>query len=207
MKNPYFKFIQIDSKIVESFINKHPSLETYIDKTKPFYVRVTKKIYAGLIHTIISQDETNANVLVIWNQLVDAVRKVNAKRVSKLTDEQLLKIFGKKAELIKKITNDVMSGYLDLKKLSSQPEAIIYDTLKSYLGLNINTIQTFALFSCFKQDVLCEHDLDFIKGLKIFLNKQKIDEQDINHIKIEYRGQLTLFSLCMWRINNERSGN
>ncbi|XQP55764.1 MAG: hypothetical protein ACOQNY_03085 [Mycoplasmoidaceae bacterium] len=207
MKNPYFKFIQIDPKIVESFINKHPSLETFIDKTKPFYVRVTKKIYAGLIHTIISQDETNANVLVIWNQLVDAVKKVSAKRVSKLTDEQLLKILGKKAELIKRITNDVINGNLDLKTLSKQPEALIYDTLRSYQGLNINTIQTFALFSCFKQDVLCEHDLDFIKGLKIFLNKQKIDEQDINHIKIEYRGQLTLFSLCMWRLNNERSGN
>ncbi|MCQ3908946.1 MAG: hypothetical protein MJ200_05490 [Mycoplasmoidaceae bacterium] len=81
--------------------------------------------------------------------------------------------------------------------LVEQSDEAIIKTLRQYQGLSDNTIKTFALFTCFKQNVLCDTDPDFIQGLKIFLNKQDITPEDINHIKVEYNGSLTLFSLCM----------
>ncbi|MCQ3907624.1 MAG: hypothetical protein MJ219_02550 [Mycoplasmoidaceae bacterium] len=83
-------------------------------------------------------------------------------------------------------------------------ESYAIDILSKYSGISLNTIKTFALFACFKQNILCNEDEDFIKGLQTFLHKQKITAQDINSIKIKYKGQLTLFSLCMWKIRNER---
>ena len=205
MKNRYFKYVNIDWKILLKLVKDHPALKQYVHPGEPFPVRVCKDLYVGLIHTIVGQNETNEQTIIKWNQLNEFVKKVKPKRVNNLTFDILVAIFEKdKASLIKQITEDVVSKKLNLKQLAKQPEIEIQNVLSKYQGLDINTIKTFILFTCFKQNVLCNEDPDFIKGLQIFLNKQNISEEDINNIKIEYEGQLTLFSLCMWKIRNER---
>ncbi|MCQ2957067.1 MAG: hypothetical protein MJ233_04560 [Mycoplasmoidaceae bacterium] len=102
-----------------------------------------------------------------------------------------------KANLITQINKDILSGILDLDEMMKQDEESIIKTFSHYPGLTLNTIKTFIIFSYFQQDILCDTDPDLLLGLQIFLNKQNIDQQDINNIKIEYKGQLTLFSLCM----------
>lgn len=208
MKIRYFKTIQIDVKVLLKFLRDHPPMMEFVHAGEPFYVRVSKKLYPGLIHCIVSQDEDNANTIAKWNQLNDFAKKMKPNRVNDLTVDILYAIFGKeKGKLIKQISKDIVEEKLDLKQLAQQSEQTIIDTLNQYPNLSINTIKTFALFSCFKQNVLCEEDPDFKKGLQIFLKKQNITQEDINNIKIEYEGQLTLFSLCIWKIKNERVGN
>ncbi|MBQ0045482.1 MAG: hypothetical protein KBS35_01145 [Mycoplasma sp.] len=205
MKNPYFRFVEIDKKIISQFLLDHPDLKSFVDIDQPFYVRISKKLYPGLIHTIISDNETNQNVQIQWNQLLTFVRKIKAERIVDLTPEVLIQIVGeKKANLIRNISVDVINDKLNLKEIAKMSEDKIALALKNYKHLSINAINTFILFGCFKQNVLCDSDPDFIRGLQIFLNKQNITQEDINNIKIEYRDQLTLFSLCMWKINNER---
>ena len=63
MKNPFFKSVEIDKRLVQSLVARHPELIPFINPELPFYVRVSKKPYPGLIHTIISDDETNENVI------------------------------------------------------------------------------------------------------------------------------------------------
>lgn len=206
MKNPYFRFIEIDKRIVRQFLFNHSQLEKFVDIQQPFYVRVSKKPYAGLLHTIISDNEINDNVAIKWNQLLTFVKKIKPEKIMSLTPQILIQLFGeKKTNLIRTITDDVINKKLDLKEMAKMSEDNIVSSLSKYPDLSLNAINTFVLFGCFKQNVFCDSDPDFINGLKIFLNKQNISEEDINNIKIEYRGQWTLFSLCMWKINNERS--
>lgn len=207
MKNRYFKHIEIDKMLLQNFLNQHPAMTKFVSTSQPFYVRVSKKLYAGLIHTIISQDGTSEQISIRWNQLNDFAKKIKESKILDIDLDVLNKIVGgEKAAVIRNITNDIVEGRLDLKSLAASSEEQIINTLQQYQQLTLNTIKTFALFCCFKQDVLCDQDPDFIQGLQIFLNKQNITEEDINNIKIEYRGQLTLFSLCMWKIRNERAG-
>lgn len=206
MKIRYFKFIEIDKDVLKDFLNKHQRLSSYVDLSTPFNVRISRKPFAGLIHTIISQDQDSSTVKNQWLQLNDFAKKVTARKLSKVSEQNLISVVGKvKASLIKQITNDVMNKTLNMKELANGNEQLVIDKLSRYESLSMNSIHTFAIFCLFKQNVLAEHDPDFIKGLKIFLNKQNIESQDIDNIKIEYRDQLTLFSLCMWKINNERS--
>lgn len=206
MKIRYFKFIEIEKEIIQEFINKHPAMKDYVDIDKPFYVRVSKKPYSGLIHTIISEKETSEQVIIKWNQLNDFARKVCARKISKMSLSNLENIVGKeKAEIISNITKAVMDKSLDLKQLINQPTQVIIDTLVQY-RVDVNTAKTFAIFGCFKQDVLCEYDPDFKTGLQLFLKKKDITQEDIKQIRIEYQGQETLFSLWMWKIKNERVG-
>ena len=205
MRKQYFKYVQIEKDVVADFISKHQSLTKFVDADTPFYVRVYKKPYAGLLHTIIGEGETSENLITKWGQLIDFAGKIKPVWVDHIEDEILIKILGfDKANLIKKITTDIINETLDLKSLVKQPDEVIINTLSQYRNLNINTIKTFALFTCFKQNVLCDTDPDFLEGLRIFLNKTEITPEDIAHIKTEYNGQLTLFSLCMWKIRNEK---
>ncbi|MCQ2957066.1 MAG: hypothetical protein MJ233_04555 [Mycoplasmoidaceae bacterium] len=63
MKSRYFRYVEIDKPILNEFIAKHPQLSKFINTNEPFYVRIYKKPYVGLIHSIISQDEDNASVI------------------------------------------------------------------------------------------------------------------------------------------------
>lgn len=207
MKSPYFRFIEIDKELIQKFLNKFPEFAQYINVDVPFYVRIYRKPYSGLIHTIIGQDENSQTVNDQWIQLHNYVRRVNAKKIASLDNNILVSIVGEdKAKLIKDITSDVVNNKLNLDLMSQCTEDWIIKTLSKYKGLNLNTIKTFMLFCCFKQNILCDEDEDFKIGLKIFLHKEKITSQDINHIKIKYKDYLTLFSLCMWKIRNERQG-
>ena len=207
MKSPYFKFIEIDKTLIQSFLDKHPEFVQYVNVNIPFYVRIYRKPYSGLIHTIVGQDENSQTVNSQWIQLHNYLRRVKAKKINSIDINILISIVGEqKAQLIKQITTDVLSDKLDLELLSKSSEDTIIKTLSNYNGLKLNTIKTFMLFSCFKQNILCYEDEDFEKGLRIFLNKEKIDAHDINNIKIKYKDYLTLFSLCMWKIRNERQG-
>lgn len=204
MKSPYFEFITIEQKIIQDFLSRHQQLIRFVKSDEPFYVRIYKKIYAGLLHMIISQDETNDNVIRTWDKLLNNVRKIKPKNVNKIEDSFLIETFGyTKAKLIRQVTLDVINGKLNLKSLLKLPEQDIENTLAKYSDLTSTTIQDFLIFGFFKKDVLCDKDPDFINGLKNFLGKQIISQDDINNIKIEYKGEQTLFSLCMWKIKNE----
>ncbi len=204
MKSRYFRYVEIDKKILDAFVNKHPKLGEFINTKEPFFVRIYKKPYIALIHSIISQDEDNASVIKKWNAMVQ-VTKIKAKPICELGVESLVSVLDEnKAHIVYALSKDVVSGVLDLNQLMKQDDNEIIKILSHYQGLTINTIKTFIIFGCFHQDVICDTDPDFLLGLQIFLNKQNIEQQDINNIKIEYKGQLTLFSLCMWKIRNER---
>lgn len=205
MKNAYFRFIEVNKTAIISFLKSHPHLVTFIDANKPFYVRISKKPYPGLIHTILCQDERNEAIVGKWTQLISAVKRIKPAKLCNLSLTTISDIFGPaKANLVQKISLDIKNKSLDLKELMKLNETQIIEQLSQYPNLKIDTIKTFAIFSLYKNNVLCDEDPDFIEGLKIYLNKQNIDKQDINNIKIEYSGQLSLFCLCMWKINNDR---
>lgn len=205
MRKKYFKYVQIEKDIIADFLSRHQALTKFVNADAPFYVRVYKKPYAGLIHTIIGEGEASVDLVTKWGQLIDFAGKIKPVWVDHVEDNILIQILGfDKANLVKKITTDIINETLDLKALVEQPEDAIINTLGQYQGLSMNTIKTFALFTCFKQNILCDTDPDFLMGLRIFLNKNEITPDDIAHIKSEYNGQLTLFSLCMWKIRNEK---
>ncbi|MCQ3908947.1 MAG: hypothetical protein MJ200_05495 [Mycoplasmoidaceae bacterium] len=63
MRKKYFKFVQIEKDIVINFLSKHQELTKFVNADMPFYVRVYKKPYAGLLHTIIGEGETSENLI------------------------------------------------------------------------------------------------------------------------------------------------
>ncbi len=130
--------------------------------------------------------------------LMKIAKKITPERIHELSWETLSTIVGQdKATLIKRLTVDVLENKLDFKQLQDQDDLEIVGAFNQYPGLSLNSIRQFLIFSFFKRDILCDTDPDFIRGLKIFLNKSNITQQDLSQIVIKYKGQLTLFTLFM----------
>lgn len=198
MQKIYFKRMQLDQQIVDTFFARHPEMNKFLNKNDPFFFRVSTILYPGLLHEIICQDEVNNIVVEKTKALNDLLHgNIKAKKVLKLDLDAL---FGNKANLIRKISQDIEDDVLklDILRLTSTEDIVRH--LCAYEGLKPNTAKHFALFACGKQDVLCFEDFDFMIGLRMFLNKEVLNQEDIDKIKNEYANDGSIFSLCMWKI-------
>ncbi len=197
MQKVYFKRIQLDPEIINDFFSRHPDMNKFLKKDDAFFFRVSTQLYPGLLHSIISQDETNKNIIDLANKLNTLLDgDITAKGVLGLD----LSIFGNKANLVKQISQDVEDDKLKLTILRLLSTEDIVKQLTAYEGLKVDTAKQFALFTCGKQDVLCFENFDFLIGLRLFLNKDKLDKEDVDKIKKEYQNDGSIFSLCMWKI-------
>lgn len=206
MKKRFFKFIEISPDVLQSFLDRHPEMKQFISSSSPFYVRIGCKLFPTLVHTILSESDQDTTQLL--NNFIEVTRgKITAKNIAKIENDILIKTIGfDKANILKLISYDILNKKLNLKQLVKEREYYIYQKLSAYPMLTPTMSKTFAIFGCFKQNVLCNEQKEFINGLKIFLNKNEITQEDIDNISNKYKNELTLFSLCMFRINNERAG-
>jgi hypothetical protein len=60
--NKIFEFITIDKKELMHVVELEPKLSDKIDFSKPFTVRIMHDHYLCLLHSIISENETNVNI-------------------------------------------------------------------------------------------------------------------------------------------------
>jgi len=203
MNKQYFELKVLDKEQIVSFLNRHPKMKQFIGEDTPFFFRICNQQFPGLLHAIISQFETNENILAITSKFNEVLNgDISYKTVLSLSDEQLKEILRKedKAKLVKQICLDIKDGKLNLNELAKQSSDQIIKRLSSYPYINVHTIKEYLLFTCGKSDVFCLEDLDFLMGVYKYIQKKDWTEQDIYNIKDEYKGDETLFSLCMWKI-------
>lgn len=205
--NKYFQIVEINQEVFQKFLSSHIELTRWFDVTKPFYFRVDKKLFACLLSRIIEQDETSNNVMTIESTLEKKIKSIKPKKLLKLSLDELIQIVGneEKAKTIYQVTKDIVEGKLDLDELSKQLPEVIVERLRQYPFIKTNTIKQFAIFGCYKKNIICDEDPHFIEGLKTFLQKNEITKEDINKIYQDYTTDGTFFTLCMWGINNVRS--
>ncbi len=203
----YFKYITLNEEIINHFISLHPEVKNFLNDNKKFIVRIMPKLYPCLIHCIISQDYSNNQVIKATTNLSNLVNnKIKINKIIYLQKNILSKAImsEEKATLILAISKDIKVKALKLKQCLKLEERDIINLFKKYKSLKINTIKLFCIFGCFKKNILCDHDPNFIKGLKIFLKTKKaIDKPLLNEICLKYSPYNTIFSLLMWKIYND----
>ncbi len=203
----YFKYIALNEEIINHFTNLHPEVKNFLNNKKQFIVRIMPKLYPCLIHCIISQDYSNNQVIKATTNLANLVKnKIKVNKIIYLQKDILSKAImsEQKASLILSISKDIKIKALKLKQCLKLDEQGVINLFKKYKSLKTNTIKLFCIFGCFKKNIFCDHDPNFIKGLKIFLSaKETIDKSLLNKINLKYSPYNTIFSLLMWKIYND----
>jgi len=209
MNKSYFEIIKLDQEQIKSFLDRHPRMKQFINENEEFRFRICTQQFPGLLHAIISQDASNEDVLEITSKLNEILKSdISHITVLSLDDEQMLGIFKNKdkAELVKRICLDIKDKGLKLEELSKLPSDTIIELLSKYPYIKVQTIKEYLIFTCGKGDIFCLEDIDFLTGVYYYLQKKDWTVQDIYNIKDEYKGDETLFSLCMWKIRFSSKG-
>jgi DNA-3-methyladenine glycosylase II len=131
---PYFEYKLIPTSETSKLLEIEPKLGKYIDFTKPFNIRIMPNHYQCFIHTVISQQLSNAAVDTIWNKLVMYFKKIDPKTISKASHEQLAAVglSPQKISLIKRMTYDIVDKRIDLDKLATLSNEAIANILINY---------------------------------------------------------------------------
>ena len=205
MRSKYFKYQKIDPSLLKELIDLEPRLVKYIDLNQPFYFRVMPNHFHCLVHTIVSQQLSNAAVDAIWTKLTNKFKKINPKVIANAFLESLRDIgFSEnKIKCLKQMSYDICDKKLNLKKLEKLPNEKIYDILTKYHNIGNWSVDMLLIFSYYRNNIISYSDYGIKKGLKILYNTNKVDECLITKVNKKFNNHLTLLGLILWKISNE----
>ncbi len=138
-----------------------------------------------------------------YGELVDGVRFFpRPDRVASLTVTELreLQFSTKKAEYVIGISQDIVSGKLDLAALSSLPDNEIADRLIKLRGVGNWTVGCFLLFGLGRQNLMPFADIGIQNALKICYGlDEKPTVPQMEQYSKDWSPYLSYASLYLWR--------
>lgn len=199
----FFVYKTVPHEQIDELFKIEPKLAKYIDLSKSFTIRIMPDHYQCFIHSVISQQLSNAAVDSIWHKLVFSFPKLTPKIISHASNEQLnsIGLSPQKISLIKKVSYDIVDKKLNLEKLAKLSSEQIYTTLIKYKYLGDWTVSMILMFTYYRNDILPISDFGIKKGLNKLYEQTEINDAFINDLKQKLGQYATLFSFCLWRIN------
>ncbi len=207
MKNTYFKYVKINQSQLIKLINIEPKIANFVNIEKPFYFRIMPNHFSCIVHTIISQQISNAAVNSIWNKLITKFKKLSAKSIAGSSLETLRNIGLSESKIkgLKQISYDIIDKKLNLKKLEKLDDNEIYQKLQKYHSIGKWSVDMILIFSYYRNNIISLEDFGIKNGIRILFNIKKIDQKIFQKICNKFNNNLTLFSLVLWKISNENS--
>ena len=140
------------------------------------YTTHTDNPYEFLIHEIIEQMLSVKSAALIYSRFVNLYNgKITPEIVDKLSFEEIKSIgtATSKVKYIKSITDEVLSGRLDLDELSYLSDDEVKKRLISVYGIGQWTAKMYLLFVLNRPDVLPVEDVAFLQAYE-WMYKTKI---------------------------------
>ncbi|MDR3330315.1 MAG: hypothetical protein LBS76_03470 [Mycoplasmataceae bacterium] len=199
----FFIYKTVPMEQISELIKREPKLASFLDLKHPFTVRIMPDHYQCFIHSVISQQLNSAAVDSIWNRFVLNFKKINPKAVVKANTEQLsaVGLSPQKISLIKKVTYDIIDGKLNLKKLEKMTNDEIRTILTKYKYLGNWTTDMLLMFTYYRNDMLPITDYGIRLGLMKLYGVKEVTEKLAATVKDKMAEYSTIFSFCLWRIN------
>ncbi len=132
----------------------------------PFWSR--EPGFATLLHIILEQQVSLASARTAFEKLRDRLGEVTPAAFLSLSDEELKACFfsRQKTRYGRALSEAVVSGNLDLKRLTQQPEAVVQAALTRLPGIGTWTADIYLMFALHHPDLFPLGDLAAVNALK-----------------------------------------
>lgn len=148
-------------------IQIEPKLQPVIDRFgyPPFWHR--EPDFATLVLTILEQQVSLASARAAFNKLQQKIGKITPENILKLSDEELRQCYfsRQKALYTRILTNEIISGNLNLNVLNTQTDKEIRSALIKIKGIGHWTIDMYLMMSLHFADIFPPGDLATIKAV------------------------------------------
>ena len=132
----------------------------------PFWNRTAS--FATMVHIILEQQVSLASARAALEKLKEKIGTITPEKLLALTDEELRACYfsRQKTGYARHLAQAMVSGQLNLKKLSSASDNTIRTELKKIKGIGDWTVDVYLLFALQRSDIFPLGDLAMVNALK-----------------------------------------
>lgn len=157
--------------------------------------------FETLIHIILEQQVSLASAKAALEKLREKIKKITPQNLLALTDEELRACYfsRQKTGYARHLAQAMLSGQLNLKKLSTAPDDEIRTTLKQIKGIGDWTVDVYLLFALQRSDIFPIGDLAMVNALKEVkqLSKQAAREE-LLALAEAWRPHRSIATMLLW---------
>jgi DNA-3-methyladenine glycosylase II len=159
--------------------------------------------YAALVRAVVGQQVSTGAARSMYERLRQAAGGVvSAERVARLGDADLrgAGLSRQKAAYVRDLSERVVEGRLDLRRLGRLDDAAVLEALIEVKGVGVWTAQMFLMFVLHRPDVLPVGDLGIQKGFaRVFELRRLPSAVWMERAARDWRPYRTVGSWYLWR--------
>lgn len=166
-------------------------------------------IFQSLVLTILEQQVSLASAYSAFKKLRERTGFVTPKKILALSDEELKACYFSRQKIIyvKALASAIVSGKINLKKLSSSTDEEIRKTLKEIKGIGDWTVDVYLMHALQRSDLFPLGDIALVNSLKhVKQLHAHISKDEMLAIAESWRPYRTVASMLLWHAYIQRKG-
>ena len=157
--------------------------------------------FETLIHIILEQQVSLASAKAALEKLREKILKITPENILALTDGELRACYfsRQKTGYARHLAQAIVSGALNLKKLSAAPDDIIRTELKKIKGIGDWTVDVYLLFALQRSDIFPLGDLAMVNALKEIKQLPKhAAREELLALAESWRPHRSIATMLLW---------
>ncbi|PTY77560.1 hypothetical protein B5V89_14015 [Heyndrickxia sporothermodurans] len=168
-----------------------------------YKLSLQENYYDALVKRIIGQQLSLKAANTIISRVVNNSLLLTPQIINEKSDIELRQcgLSYQKIAYIRELTNSVLSGNIDLEKLSLENDSKVIESLIQIKGIGIWTAEMFLIFSLGRENILSNSDVS-IRNAILWLYNIEGKDIDWEHYWKTWSPYNTIVSLYLWEIVN-----
>ncbi|MCQ2070870.1 MAG: DNA-3-methyladenine glycosylase 2 family protein [archaeon] len=184
-----------------------PVLAEVIDKVGMLKMPVDPDLYTALVRNVIGQQITIAIYERTWAEFQRLFGEVPDPRKVMDAGVERLRAMGipyRRAEYIIGISDGVVSGTIDERKMAAMDDDTVFKALDSIRGIGPWTAEMTMLFYLRRRNVFSFLDVALIRGLKRMYGLDEVTKKDFEVYRSRFSPYCSVASLYIWEVGEGR---
>ncbi|OJU15493.1 MAG: DNA-3-methyladenine glycosidase [Clostridiales bacterium 43-6] len=198
---------QYGSTETEYLKSKCDKMALLIDRYGLIERRVIPDLFSALVSSIISQQVSAKAADSVFQKLTDRFGAITAKGMDEAESDEirLCGMSGRKAEYIKGIAKEVVSGRLKPRELSEMTDEEVIKRLSALKGIGVWSAEMLLIFSLERPDVVSYGDLAIRRGMRKLYGLHTLSKKEFLGYRQLYSPYGTVASFYIWEHAHDQS--
>lgn len=178
-----------------------PHLARAVATAGPVGFKMRRPGFASLLKIIVEQQLSTASALAIWGRLVESVNDPTPDYILSLSDSDMRAVgmSAPKMRYCRVLAEDVVSGRLNLARLSRMSDQKAMDALLSVVGIGRWTAEIYLLFCLGRPDVWPAGDIAVRSAIQNICElDERPRESDTDRLAERWRPLRGVAALILW---------
>ena len=179
-----------------------------LEEVGPPLVKRDPPGFRTLFHTVVAQHVSTASASAVWGRL-DAAGAVDPDRLLTMDDDRLgtLGLTRVKMRTARAISEAVVSGSLDLVRMTDEPSETVMAQLTSFPGIGRWTAEIYRMFALADADVFPSGDVAIREAIRMLDNLPDRPTPKACDARADrWRPDRSAVTLLLWRLYCVRTG-